>query len=318
MNNKVDDLKEKIVNYSKKRGINALGFLKAEPFFRDLERYNYALKNNYLSSFINKNNEDELLDGYKSIICVLVSYPNPTFYKSDEMEEELNKNQLGKLSSSSWGLDYHKVLTDILEDLVGYLKGFCKVEKYKISVDKTNLSEREIAVKAGLGWIGRNSNLINKELGSFVFIGTIFVDLDLDLKENKISNNLCANCNLCVEACPVGAIKGKTRVIDTNLCLSQQTQEKEITSKFIKRNIKEMKYLYGCDICQEICPWNKKKREINPLFSPIKEEVYINLNELSKESNKSFKKKYGHLSGSWRGKKIWIRNAEIILSNFDV
>ncbi len=316
MNKKSVNLHEKITEYGKKNNINALGFLKAKPFFRELERYSYAKEKDYLSSFVNKNPDLEIFKDFKSIICILISYPNPVFDSPELINTEHENKITGKISSSSWGRDYHVVLTEILNRMAEYIKSISNMKNYYVSVDTSPLSERELAVKAGLGWIGKNSNLINKELGSFAFIGALFTDIEiLESDEHLISNDYCGECNLCVNACPVNAIDNKMRVINTKLCLSQQTQEKEIMNELVKEKIISTKYIYGCDICQEICPWNKEKRGFNPLFNPKREEVFIDLEELILESNSSFKNKYGHLAGSWRGKKTWQKNGKIILLN---
>lgn len=311
------DIKEKIIKYSSEIGVGALGFLKAELFFPNMERFEYADKKGYLSNFINKKKENINLEDYKTIICVLVPYPNPLFDNPNSSTLDRDNTVYGQVSSSSWGLDYHRVLKNTLEEMVDYIQLLIDIKKYHIAVDTNPMSEREIAAKAGLGWIGRNSNLINPDLGSFIFIGEIYLDLILPIGKKEPVIDLCGNCNLCVEACPVGAIDGVKRIVNTQLCLSQQTQEKETFDDFLKKKIKETKYIYGCDICQIVCPWNNKKQEFNSMFNPVKEEVFINLKELTLESNKTFSKKYGHLSGSWRGKKPWQKNAKIILSDFD-
>jgi len=310
--------KEKILEYGKNNNINALGFLKAEPFFRDMGRYNYAKEKGYLSSFVNINSNLDVIEGYKSIICILVSYPNSNFNFPEEQDKKPENIKYGKISSSSWGKDYHVVLKDILEQMAKYIQSISNMNKYYISVDTSPLSERELAVRAGLGWIGKNTNLINKDLGSFVFIGALFTDIEIfELEENDISNDYCGDCRLCIDSCPVQAIDQKMRVLNTKLCLSQQTQEKDTETDFVKKKIKDTRYIYGCDICQKVCPWNSKERVFNPLFKPKREEVYININELLLESNSSFKRKYGHLSGSWRGKKVWQKNGKTILLDFD-
>lgn len=318
MGKEITSLKKEILQYGKDNGINALGFLKAEPFFRDLERYNYADKKGYLSSFIKKNSELNIVEGFKSVVVVLMSYPNPNYNLPKDPEKELGNKIYGKVSSSSWGKDYHLVLRDVIEKLAEYISNISEMKEYYISVDTSPVSERELAVKAGLGWIGKNSNLINKELGSFVFIGALFTDIEIPGIDNvELSDDFCKDCTICIDSCPVNAIDKNMRVINTNLCLSQQTQEKEVINSLVKEKIKETKYIYGCDICQEVCPWNKKERDFNPLFSPEIEEVFIDLEKLLLETNSSFKSKYGHLAGSWRGKKIWQKNGKFILLNSD-
>jgi epoxyqueuosine reductase len=316
-------LKNNIKEYAEKIGINALGFLKAEPFFHNTKRKDYSKEMGYLSSFIKENNqgrERSEFNEYKTILTVLVNYPNPLFDKP-EIPEKLTDQGYGEVSASSWGIDYHLVLKDILLKLAEFIQNNSSLKYYYAAVDTVNFSEREIAVLGGLGWIGKNSCLINKEQGSFVFIGELFLDIEIepDINIKNQHTDFCGECNLCVKSCPTGAIDGINRVIDTRLCLSQQTQEKEISNELVKNKIKEEKYIFGCDICQKVCPWNKKQRDYNLLFRPEPGKVYIDLNELILESNKSFQNKYGKLSGSWRGKKTWQRNARIIRStDFDV
>lgn len=308
-----------IKDYAKSLGFDGLGFLKARPFFysqEGKERFNYAQKNDYLSSFLD-GSDQKVLEKYESILVLLLSYPNPLYEGPEAVRKREGYNH-AYLSASSWGRDYHLVMREKLEKLALFIKEKTDLNDYLIKVDQAPYSERELAVKAGLGWIGKNSLLINKNLGSFIFIGSIFLDIDLDLPLLEQADDLCGDCTLCQEACPLGAIDGKNRVINTKLCLSEQGQTKDLNPR-VADKFKENKYIYGCDLCQLVCPWNIKKRSFPEEFTPREAEVIIDLEEIMQESNRTFKEKYGHLAGSWRGKKVWQRNAKVIKStNSDI
>lgn len=308
-----------IKDYAKSLGFDGLGFLKARPFFHSREgrdRYDYARGKNYLSAFLDKSDQEDL-EKYKSLLILLLAYPNPLFHGPEAVRKREGYDQ-AYLSSSSWGRDYHFVMRKKMEKLALFIKENTDLEDYLIKVDQAPYSEREVAIKAGLGWIGKNSLLINREIGSFFFIGSIFLDIDLNLPALDLADDLCGDCTLCQEACPVGAIDAEKRVINTNLCLSEQSQSKEI-NYLVADKFKENKYIYGCDLCQIACPWNRKKRSFPCEFTPKEAEIIIDLEKIMQESNRSFKEKYGHLAGSWRGKKIWQRNARLIKSaNFDI
>lgn len=304
-----------ISNYARTLGIDRLGFLKAGPFFLEnkesLARYNHAKKENYLSTFVSQR-DYSIFTEYKTVLLALVAYPNPLFDGPASFRQKEGYKK-GYLSASSWGQDYHKVLRDKLEKLAEFLLEETQLKDYQIRVDQASFSEREMALRAGLGWIGKNSLLINDQLGSFVFIGQLFLNIDIDFPKALPFKDLCGDCNLCVKACPVQAIDGQERLVDTNLCLSEQSQRKKMNPA-IENKFAKNKYLYGCDICQLVCPWNQKKRKFSEEFTGREAEIIINLEELLEESNRTFKNKYGHMAGSWRGKNIWQRNARLIMS----
>jgi len=195
--------------------------------------------------------------------------------------------------------DYHNVVGDILQKICGELS-----KKYSFDfvpfVDNSPIREVDTAVRAGLGVLGENSLLINPEYGSFVFIGTIVTDMELDFKEYPVTR--CIGCGKCKKACPSGCITdGK---VDKTRCLSDITQKKgELTDEEISL-VKKGKSLWGCDICQEVCPMQTYKK------TPIKEfyadnKAFLEFSDLTKEAIKD--KAY-----SFRGEKPLIRNYEII------
>ena len=228
-----------------------------------------------------------IMPSAKSIIVFLVSY------KSQEV---------GNISSYAYGKDYHLVLEEIAKKGIELLnqKGY---EGYYFA-DTGDLCDRHLAYLAGLGFFGKNHFLINEKYGSYIFIGYIITDCELPPDEIKTGE--CKNCGMCENACPTSALLEG----DFSRCLSFITQKKGGLSDEEKKLIKECKTIWGCDICQRVCPHNKNAKDAkNPHFSEdLITELFIPL----KISNKEFKDMYGKRAFSWRGKNVILRNQEAL------
>jgi len=160
-----------------------------------------------------------------------------------------------KISNYAWGKDYHIILKEKLVNLVEFIKSNEKNVKALICVDTAPLMEKSWAQRAGLGWIGKHTNLITRDYGSWIFLGEIVLDIDLNY-DNIFQDDLCGSCTACIDHCPTNAIVDEY-VLDARKCISYLTIEnKEEFSDEIKGNLNS--WIYGCDICQEVCPWNKK------------------------------------------------------------
>lgn len=289
------NLKEELIKLSKENNIDKIGFAS----FQNDEEYKKIekdlTKKGFITSFHKEYNYDEYKE-YKTAIVILISYYNELIENIDSLDENIVY-----FSSSSWGNDYHKVLNEKLTPLKELLdsKGY----NSKICIDTNSLSERKLALDSGLGFIGLNTQLINEELGSYVFIGVLLTDAIIE--PDKKTNKTCLKCKKCIEACPSKCINGYGS-INGNKCLSYITQKKEITEseESLMNNC-----IYGCDICSRVCPHNKNLKT-NSNFKLTGNE-FININEYKHLSNKEFKEKYGNLSGSWRGKSIIERNISI-------
>ncbi len=204
-------------------------------------------------AYMNRNVEKRidpslLVDNARSVIVTGMNY-----YSSYEPE----KNQ-PVFSRYALGWDYHKVLKDSLYELLAYIKESRPDTRGRVFVDTAPVLERAWAVEAGLGWAGKNSMLINKKLGSYFFLGLIISDaeLDYDSAENK---DYCGSCRKCIDACPMSAIKDD-RTIDSNKCISYLSIEYkgDMPPGYGE---KAGRRVFGCDICQEVCPWNRKAPE---------------------------------------------------------
>lgn len=216
----------------------------------------------------------------------------------------------GNLSSISWGLDYHQVLGDLFKKLIEVLQIEYPGEKFVYQVDTGPLCERSFASRTGVGRIGRHGNFIHRTLGSYVAIGLLLTSLKLKSVDRQLKD-ICGDCNRCVNICPGGAIS-ESGEVNPQKCVSWLTQKKSALTTQEARVMGSS--LYGCDLCQLVCPQNKNiiQKCTNRWGSFTKR---VELRKLSELSNREFKRSYGQLSGAWRGKKVWVRNAEIILKN---
>lgn len=310
------DLKKYIIDKSKEVGIDIIGFTNSDKLTGIDEILETRRAKNYETEFeevdIKKRITPKLiLETAKSIIVIGVSY-----YKDAPKKDLSEKNKVqGKLSKSSIGVDYHILLKNKMEELVKQIKKRGIQFDYSIGVDTTPLLDRELAKRAGIGWYGKNANIINEKYGSFIFLGYIITSLEI--KEDLSIEDKCDDCNICIKSCPVGAIKSNYELNATR-CISYLTQTKlEIPYQLRdKMGIN----LYGCDICQLVCPKNKdviknhKKNEDKQINSMSFLE-FIDIEELFFMSNKEFKQKYGAVAFSWRGKNIIKRNGIIAMGN---
>lgn len=315
----MNQLNRYIIESSKKLNIDICGFTDAEPLGH-LEKYLLYRKDKNLQTEFEEKDIIRRIDpkltmpNCKSIIVIGISY-NVNISEADVIISSPSK-QTNKtvpsvwLSKSTWGMDYHLVLKEKMERLIQEIKKVKDFE-YKYFVDTGPLIDRELAKKAGIGYYGKNCSILNDEYGSFIFLGYILTDLELEYS-NEVEEK-CGECMLCIKACPTGALEDPY-TLNPKKCISYLTQ----TKNNIPRNLREkmgMK-IYGCDTCQLVCPKNKDIKVPNhEEFIPDKTGGYISLEELLYISNKEFKKRYGHMAGSWRGKTILKRNAIIALGN---
>lgn len=307
-------MKDKIIKEASLLGLDKVGFTKTTRFNNLSEILNYRLKNNYNCEFEEIDLEKRidiscLFPNCKTIITVI--FPYAKGYKIPKADN------MGNISVSSYGVDYHKVLHEKLELLAQKLQKYFRFN-YKICVDNTPAIDRAICKNSGLGYIGKNSMLINEEFGSFVFLGSILTDLDIGIDEMTNIENKCGNCSICISKCPNNAILDKADqhsweygTINTKKCVSYLTQTKSYIPIEYRKAMGNQ--IYGCDICQINCPKNYKNLNLDTKENY--NSLLINLEELFKLSNKEFHVKYGNLAGSWRGKNIWKRNAIIACGN---
>ena len=213
------------------------------------------------------------------------------------------------LSRYTWAKDYHLVINEYLKKLIEKLQIMNTDAQFSIHCDTSPLADRYMAYLAGLGFYGKNNCFISPKWGSYVVIGTILTTLELE--PNTPLTQSCMGCNRCITACLGQCLGHDEFKFDT--CKSYLTQKKgELTSEE-EHIIAKTPLVFGCDVCQEVCPHNKDIPTTPiPEFQSV--EPYIDIDELDSLTNKEFKAKYGHRAFSWRGKKILMRNQEIIES----
>ena len=265
-------------------GISQVTFLKKEK--TALQNYlnnNYQGKMKYLENHFDKRlNPALIVDNAKSVISVLLNY------YTDKKQKDKNTPIISKFA---FGEDYHFIIKDKLNTLLEYIKTQIPETTGRAFTDSAPIMDKAWAEKSGLGWIGKNGNLINKKHGSFFFIGELIVDIELDY--DKEVKNYCGTCTKCIDACPTNAIVSP-KIINGSKCISYLTIElkDEIPDEFAG---KLENRVFGCDICQDVCPFNKKaephsEKRLKPIQALIEmnKEDWYNIDNL--EFNKHFKK----------------------------
>lgn len=227
------------------------GISKAEFLEEEAPHLEFWLKNNYHGEMqYMENNFDKRLDprllveGCQSVISLSYNY---------FPEEEINTLDNFKISKYAYAQDYHEVIKEILRNLVEELQTEIGEFDFRVFVDSAPVLERSWAKKSGIGWVGKNANLITKQSGSFYFLAEIICDLKLEYDHPTTDH--CGNCTRCIDACPTQAIVSDKK-IDGSKCISYATIElkNEIPDHF-KNKMED--WMFGCDICQDVCPWNR-------------------------------------------------------------
>lgn len=236
-------------------GFDACGFAKAgrlEPEERRLEEWLNQGRHGsmeWMENYFDKRvDPTKLVPGAKSVVSVLGSYYHT------KHEQQVNKTGLPKIAKYAQGRDYHKVYKKKLKELFNFTKELAGDLRGRVFVDSAPVLDKAWAVRAGIGWLGKNSNLLNQEIGSFTFIGEMIIDAEFEY--STLATDYCGSCTKCIDACPTNAIYEPYRV-DGSKCISYFTIElkEQIPEEYQK---KIGGWIYGCDICQDVCPWNKE------------------------------------------------------------
>ena len=250
----------------------------------------------------------ELVQGTKRIISLSMNYL-PENYNGLELLEEDKK---AFVSGYARGRDYHKIMRSRLKKLVSKIKVHSSHEN-RVFVDSAPVLEKALAQKAGLGWIGKNTLLLNKNAGSYFFLGEIYTDLELPIDEPKIVNH-CGSCTSCMDVCPTKAFEGPNQ-LDARKCISYLTIEYKGS---IKEELRPMmgNRIFGCDDCQIFCPWNKFLKITDEAdFKPRHNLDDIDLSNLFMWSEEEFLEKTQGSPIRRAGYESWLRNIAIALGN---
>ena len=206
-----------------------------------------------------------------SVVVVALNYYTP------QQHQEIPDT--GKVSRYAWGDDYHDVVKSKLNSLLAWIREQEPRAEGKICVDIQPTMDKAWAVRAGLGWLGKHSNVITKEFGSWVFIGELLLNLELDYDSDVVEDH-CGTCTLCLDACPTAAIT-EPYVVDSNKCISYATIELRAPElpQQVEQNLAG--WFYGCDICQDVCPWNRfEEASVEPQFAPRDGNVNADLTDI--------------------------------------
>lgn len=309
----LDDLQEQIQQHALTLGIDKIGFASAEPFDHLEENLVQQKQANHTSGFEHPNIKeriypDLIFDNPQSLIAICLAYPSQIINPHPSQAE----NRRGSFARASWGIDYHDILNQRMEALIDYLKDLFPDNHFKAMVDTGELIDVAVAERAGIGFIGRNGLIITPEFGSFVYLGEIITDIPF--KPSQRIPNGCGDCDRCIRSCPTQALLGDGRM-NAKRCLSYQTQTKGHLPEEFRRKITHV--IYGCDICQLTCPYNKGQDHHRHFeMEPNPDQVQPALKPMLSLNNKEFRRQFGALAGSWRGKKPLQRNAIVALANY--
>ena len=260
-------------------GISKASFLEEEaPRLENWLNQNHHGEMKYMENHFDKRlNPTLLVDDAKSVISLLLNY-----YPS-----EIQNTGSYKISKYAYGQDYHFVIKEKLKELLQTIQTEIGEVSGRAFVDSAPVLDKAWAAKSGLGWIGKNSNLLTQQVGSFYFIAELVVDLDLEY--DYATTDHCGTCTACIDACPTEAIVSPY-VVDGSKCISYFTIE-------LKENIpQEMKgkmddWIFGCDVCQDVCPWNRFSKSHNePLFNPNPELLSMTKKDWEEITEETFKK----------------------------
>ena len=292
--------KQRIQQEALRLGFMSVGFAKADFLQEDAIRLESFLKNNYHGKMSYLENHFDLrvdprklVPNAKSVITLLLNYyPN----------ESQNINS-PKIAKYAWGMDYHDVIKEKLKALFAYINQHIGQIDGRGFVDSAPVLERTWANKSGLGWIGKNGNLINKQTGSFFFIATLICDLELE-PDPTFKTDHCGTCTRCIDACPTDAIIDNKK-IDASKCISYLTIE--LKDQLIPDAFegKMDNWLFGCDVCQDVCPWNRfSKPHTEQAFTAHKEILNLSSQEWEALEESTFNTLFKHSPlkrSKWKG-----------------
>ena len=271
----------------------------------------YAGKMDYLERHLPlKADVRHLLAEAKSVISLAMNY-----YTLDPPKALAEDPARGQISRYAWGDDYHDVIRQRLSELVDFIKKTAETElKTRVCVDTAPIIEREYAQKAGIGWIGKNTNLIHWRSGSWYFLAEVLINIDLESDTAPLRGS-CGTCTRCIEACPTDAII-EPNLLDSRLCISYLTIElKESIPKALRPKIGNL--IFGCDICQEVCPWNSKAVPTDePAFQPRDGNLTPKLLSLIGMTQQEFSRRFKGSPIKRTKRRGFLRNVLVAIGNW--
>ena len=271
----------------------------------------YAGQMGYLEKHLPlKTDVRQLLSEAKSVISLAMNY-----YTLDPPKALAEDPARGQISRYAWGDDYHDIIRQRLSELVDFIKQTAETElQTRVCVDTAPIIEREYAQKAGIGWIGKNTNLIHWRSGSWYFLAEVLVSIALE-SETLVPRGSCGTCTRCIEACPTDAIV-EPNLLDSRRCISYLTIElKERIPKALRSQMGNL--IYGCDICQEVCPWNSKAVPTDdPAFQPRAGNFAPTLLSLISMTQQEFSRRFKGSPIKRAKRRGFLRNVLVAIGNW--
>ncbi|MBR5849848.1 MAG: tRNA epoxyqueuosine(34) reductase QueG [Alistipes sp.] len=282
-------LHKEVLDLAKEIGFDRCGLTPAQHLAQGERLFRAWLDEGHHSSldYLTRNIEKrfdpaKLVEGARTVIVCAVSYKSP-------ISEGYPEGAHAKVASYACNRDYHTTLKEMLFELLKALKERYPALEGRAFVDSAPLAEKQFAVAAGLGWIGRNSLLITPDYGSFIHLGELVITEEADHYDAPLQGVGCGACNRCVEACPTGAILAERRMIDTARCIACHTIEREPTN-----TIDLDGWIFGCDRCQEHCPYNHRAPlHHHPAFDPLFDPRSLTPEEWRTMSEEEFHDRFG-------------------------
>lgn len=276
--------KKVIINHALEVGFDLVGITTAEPLNSERAYFEAWMSEgnhstlDYLSRNIEKRFAPQLLvEGARSVIVCAVSYLSP-------ISRGYSSECRTKIASYALARDYHLTIKEMLFELGNRLGSKVEGLKFRAFTDSAPLAEKSLAVRAGLGWIGRNSLLVTPRFGSMILLGELVINQDVDNYDKPFYEQRCGSCRVCIENCPNGAIL-ENRLIDTRRCISCRTIEREDENNELSLH----GWIFGCDSCQSLCPYNRRAPlHTNKRFDPIIDIESISEERLNSMSEEEF------------------------------
>jgi epoxyqueuosine reductase len=293
-------------------GFSKVGIARAEALVVEGARLNEWLSRGYhgTMAWMQKDPEKRvdvrhIVPGAKSVISAALNY-----YVSGSHS---NADGTGKISRYAWGDDYHVVMAPRIQSLVDCIKSEKPDVRSAAYVDTGPVLDKAWAVRAGIGWLGKHTNIIAKEYGSWVFLGEIIVDAELEY--DKPVADFCGSCTSCIDACPTDAI-AEPYVLDSTKCISYLTIEnKDDIPEDLKPKLAN--WVYGCDVCQDVCPWNRFQQTTGEIaFRPREENIAPDLLALSAIADEEFSRRFRHSPVKRTKRRGLVRNAKAVLEGY--
>jgi epoxyqueuosine reductase len=305
------ELSRRIKDRALSEGFTQVGIVAATVLDNERERLNEWLRRGYQGNMSWMARDPEmrtdprkLFPGARSVVVVAINYYTP--------QKHTHNPATGKVSRYAWGDDYHDVVGAKLRSLLRWIQQEIPGAEGKVCVDIQPMMDKAWAARAGLGWIGKHTNLITTEYGSWVFIGELLLNLDLVYDDELVADH-CGSCTLCIEACPTQAIT-EPYVVDSNKCISYATIELRDTElpPAVAENLEG--WFYGCDICQDVCPWNRFEQTTGePRFLPRAGNVNANLADVLELTPEAYAERFRHSAMKRAKLSALKRNARTLL-----